>query len=120
MTGPSPWRLSSPRGGVTSVTVSGSTIEPVGSIILLPVPGTTLPRGRETSRKGVAQKSSQGNVEAGTDMNVTLITAIVLLLAWGTLVFGAHLGSGPVHVLYAMSVVLFARRIIVGAPTFRS
>ncbi len=53
-------------------------------------------------------------------MNVTLITAIALLLAWGTLVFGAHLGSGPVHLLYAVSVILFARRIIVGAPTFRS
>src|SRR2546426_3366502 len=38
MTGPSPWRLSSPRGGVTLVTVSGSTIEPVGSIIELSVP----------------------------------------------------------------------------------
>src|SRR4029077_2852016 len=38
MTGPSPWRLPSPRGGMTSVTVSGSTIEPVGSIILLPGP----------------------------------------------------------------------------------
>src|SRR5436309_2375339 len=91
MTGPSPWRLSSPRGGVTSVTVSGSTIEPVGSIILLPVPGTTLLRGRETSRKAVAR------TRRGIDMNVTLITAIVLLLAWGTLVFGAHLGSGRVR-----------------------
>src|SRR6266487_4349432 len=38
MAGPSPWRLPSPRGGMTSVTVSGSTIEPVGSIILLPGP----------------------------------------------------------------------------------
>src|SRR5256885_1680675 len=38
MTGPSPWRLPSPRGGLTSVTVSGSTIELVGSIIELPVP----------------------------------------------------------------------------------
>src|SRR2546426_12073663 len=38
MTGPSPWLLPSPRGGLTSVTVSGSTIELVGSIIELPVP----------------------------------------------------------------------------------
>jgi len=53
-------------------------------------------------------------------MNLTLITAIVLLLAWGTLVFGAHLGSGPVHLLYAASVILFARRIVAGAPTFLS
>jgi hypothetical protein len=53
-------------------------------------------------------------------MNVTLATALVLLAVWGTLVFGAHLGSGPIHLLYAVSVVLFARRIILGAPTFRS
>jgi hypothetical protein len=53
-------------------------------------------------------------------MNVTLIAAVVLLLLWGLLVFGAHNGTGPVHVLYAAAVVLFARRIIVGAPTFLS
>src|ERR1700693_610446 len=55
MTGPSPWRLPSPRGGLTSVTVSGSTTEPVGSIILLPVPGTTIQRGPETSSKSVTR-----------------------------------------------------------------
>ena len=53
-------------------------------------------------------------------MNLTLIAAVVLLLPWGLLVFGAHNGSGPVHVLYAAAVVLFARRIIVGAPKFLS
>ncbi len=53
-------------------------------------------------------------------MNLTLIAAVVLLLLWGLLVFGAHNGSGPVHVLYAAAVVLFARRIIVGAPKFLS
>ena len=49
-------------------------------------------------------------------MNLTLVAALALLLGWGTLVFAAHLGSGPVHLLYAISVILFARRIIVGAP----
>jgi len=34
-------------------------------------------------------------------MNLTLVAAIVLLLLWGVLVFGAHNGSGPVQVLYA-------------------
>ncbi len=53
-------------------------------------------------------------------MNLTLIAAVVLLLLWGLLVFGAHTGSGPVQVLYAAAVVLFARRIIVGAPKFLS
>jgi hypothetical protein len=53
-------------------------------------------------------------------MNLTLVAAIVLLLLWGVLVFGAHNGSGPVQVLYAAAVVLFARRIIVGSPKFLS
>jgi hypothetical protein len=53
-------------------------------------------------------------------MNLTLVAAITLLLLWGVLVFGAHNGSGPVHVLYAAAVVLLARRIIVGAPRFLS
>ncbi len=53
-------------------------------------------------------------------MNLTLVAAIVLLLLWGVLVFGAHNGSGPAQVLYAAAVVLFARRIIVGAPKFLS
>lgn len=53
-------------------------------------------------------------------MNLTSIAAVVLLLLWGILVFVMHLGSGPVQVLYPLAVVLFARRIIVGAPKFLS
>ncbi len=53
-------------------------------------------------------------------MNLTLVAAIVLLGLWGLLVFAAHLGQGPVHLLYAVSVVLFARRIVAGAPRFLS
>jgi len=53
-------------------------------------------------------------------MNLTLAAAIALLLLWGILVFAMHLGSGPVQVLYAVVVVLLARRIIVGAPKFLS
>lgn len=53
-------------------------------------------------------------------MNVTSITAIVLLIAWGLLVFVAQVPSGAVHLLYASGVVLCARRILVGAPRFRS
>jgi len=53
-------------------------------------------------------------------MNLTLIAAIVLLATWAALVFGAHVGSGPAQLLYAVAAILFARRIIVGAPTFRS
>ena len=53
-------------------------------------------------------------------MNLTLVAAIALLLLWGVLVFVAHNGGGPVHLLYAVSVMLFARRIIAGAPKFVS
>jgi hypothetical protein len=53
-------------------------------------------------------------------MNVTFITAIVLLVAWVLLVFVAQVPWGSVHLLYAGAVVLFARRILIGAPSFRS
>src|SRR5205814_5331731 len=43
-----------------------------------------------------------------------------LLVAWITIVFGAHMGSGPVQLLYAAAVVLLARRIITGAAKFLS
>jgi hypothetical protein len=53
-------------------------------------------------------------------MNVTLVTAIMLLVVWAVLVFALHLGTGPVQLLYAAGVILFARRILVGAPKFLS
>jgi len=53
-------------------------------------------------------------------MNVTLITALVLLVAWVLLVFVAQVPTGYVHLLYAAAVILFARRVLVGAPSFRS
>ena len=53
-------------------------------------------------------------------MNLTLISAIVLLAAWMVVLFVAHVGSGPVHLLYAAAVVLLARRVIVGALGFLS
>ena len=53
-------------------------------------------------------------------MNITLIAAIVLVVLWVILVFGMHMGQGPVQPLYAAAAILFARRIIVGAPKFRS
>jgi hypothetical protein len=53
-------------------------------------------------------------------MNVTLITAIAMLVAWALLVFVAQVPSGYVHLLYAGAVILFARRVLIGAPSFRS
>jgi len=43
-----------------------------------------------------------------------------MLLAWFLLVFVSHVSSGAVHLLYAASIILFARRILVGAPRFVS
>ncbi len=53
-------------------------------------------------------------------MNLTLVAAIGLLALWIVIVFVAHVGNGPVHLLYAAAVVLLARRIVVGAPKFLS
>ena len=53
-------------------------------------------------------------------MNVTLITAIAMFVAWVLLVFVAQVPSGYVHLLYAGAVILFARRVLIGAPSFRS
>ena len=53
-------------------------------------------------------------------MNLTLLAAISCLLAWLALVFVAHVGSGPTHLLWAAAVILFARRVLAGAPKFRS
>ena len=53
-------------------------------------------------------------------MNLTLLAALALLLAWGVLVFAARIGAGWVHLFYALGVILLARRIVTGAPRFRS
>jgi len=53
-------------------------------------------------------------------MNLTLLAAIACLILWAVLVFAAHSGSGPVQLLWAAAVVLFTRRVLAGAPTFRS
>ena len=53
-------------------------------------------------------------------MNLTLLAAAVLLLAWLLLVFVAQVPTGYVHLLYAGAVVLCARRVLAGAPSFRS
>ncbi len=53
-------------------------------------------------------------------MNLTLLAAIVLVVVWAVLVFALHMGQGPVQLLYAAAAILFARRIIVGAPKFQS
>ena len=53
-------------------------------------------------------------------MNLTLLGGLACLIAWLVLVFVAHVGSGPVQLLWAAAVILFARRVLAGAPKFRS
>lgn len=53
-------------------------------------------------------------------MNLSLVVAIVCLALWVTLVWVMHIGSGPVQVLWAIAVTLFARRVLTGAPRFLS
>jgi heme A synthase len=53
-------------------------------------------------------------------VNLTLLVALVMALAWLTLLYVLPVHSGWIHVLYIGAVTLFARRILVGAPRFRS
>lgn len=53
-------------------------------------------------------------------MNLTLFAAVVMLLLWIVLAFVLALPSGWVHGFYAAGWILLARRVIVGAPRFRS
>jgi hypothetical protein len=53
-------------------------------------------------------------------MNLTLLGACGSLLLWIILAFVAGLPSGWAHLFYALTWILLARRVIVGAPTFRS
>jgi len=53
-------------------------------------------------------------------VNVTLLAAVVMLLLWIVLVFVVQVPSGTVHLLYAGAVILFARRVLAGAPRFIS
>ena len=53
-------------------------------------------------------------------LNVTLLTASVLLVAWFLLLFVAQVPSGNINLLYGAAIILFARRILIGAPRFVS
>ena len=53
-------------------------------------------------------------------LNVTLLTATVLLVAWFLLLFVAQVPSGAINLLYGAAIMLVARRILIGAPRFVS
>jgi hypothetical protein len=53
-------------------------------------------------------------------MNATLLGAVAMVIVWIVLAFVLQLPTGWVHVPYVAAVLLFARRILLGAPRFRS
>lgn len=53
-------------------------------------------------------------------MNLTVLAALLLLVAWVVLAFVVAIPAGWVHLGYAGAMILAARRIIAGAPRFRS
>lgn len=53
-------------------------------------------------------------------LNVTLVAALACSALWLVLLATLPVVPGAVNVLYASAIVLFARRIMVGAPTFKS
>ncbi len=53
-------------------------------------------------------------------MNLSLVFGIVSLVVWIILAFVMAVPAGFVHLFYAAAIVLFARRVLVGAPAFKS
>ncbi len=53
-------------------------------------------------------------------MNLTLLLALALLVAWIVLAFVVAIPTGWVHLCYAAAAMLVVRRVLVGAPRFRS
>ena len=61
-----------------------------------------------------------GVPERSITLNLTLLIAVVMLLAWLVLLFVMQVPAGSIHLLYAGAVILFARRVLAGAPRFVS
>jgi len=53
-------------------------------------------------------------------MNLSLLAAVTMLIGWLVSIFVMQIPRGWVHVLYVGTVLLVARRILVGAPKFLS
>ena len=53
-------------------------------------------------------------------MNLTLLTAIVAFVLWILFGFVMPAGTGVIHVLFAIGVMLLARRVLVGKTRFLS
>ena len=58
--------------------------------------------------------------ERSITLNLSVVAATVMLVAWFLLLFVAQVPSGTIHLLYAAAIILIARRILTGAPKFLS
>jgi hypothetical protein len=89
---------------MASATAFGPITGPVGSIMWLPVTA----RGKIGT--GWVVVNAYLTVESPEEsMSLTLLAAIVSLLAWVTLVFLASVSAGAVHLLLALSATLLVR-----------
>src|SRR3989442_5669289 len=71
-------------------------------------------------RTGIMVADGVWAVVVSIVVNPTLLAAVVMLITWFLLLFVAQVPSGAIHLLYAGAIILFARRILVGAPRFVS
>lgn len=92
-----------PPGGMASATAFGPIIGPVGSITWLPV----------TANDKIGTGAPVVNVHEPSrseeSMPLTLLAAIVSLLAWIGLIFFTSVTAGAVHLLLALSATLLVR-----------
>jgi hypothetical protein len=88
---------------MASATAFGPIIGPVGSIIWLPV---TASGKIET---GAPIVNVHGTSRPEKSMPLTLLAAILSLLAWTTLIFFTPLNAGAIHLLLAVSATLLVR-----------
>ena len=55
-----------------------------------------------------------------SSVNLSLLAAVAMVIVWVVLLFVVQVASGWIHLCYIAAVLLFARRILVGAPRFLS
>ncbi len=87
---------------MASATAFGPIIGPVGSIIWLPVTASTK-IGTVALPVNVQQDPPEDS------MSLSLVAALVSLLAWIILVFFTPVNAGAIHLLLALGAVLLVR-----------
>jgi hypothetical protein len=97
-----------PPGGMTSATAFGPIIGPVGSITWLPVTAG-FKIGARTETVNAPARVWVHSLRRETKMSLTLLAALVALIAWVVLVFFMSVTAGAVHLLLAVCATLLVR-----------